>query len=309
MNGNPFVAAKPDSLGGGAPPVCLATDAMGTRFEFVLFGSDPTRLRAAGESALDLINDWDRRLSWFSRGSVLSHLNARAGDGPVPIDRELHGLLVLSREVWRDSDGAFDITVAPLMVAWGLRNAAPSGRPDLESARSCVGMDGVEILDDPPTVRFLRPGMSLDLGSIAKGAALDAAAAVLRECGVTSALLHGGTSSVVAIGSPPGRDSWPVAIETGHGDRPVVHMCDTSLSVSAPRGRTAMTDRGPVGHIIDPRTGLPAARTGTAAVIYKSGALADAWSTALLVLGSRPRAMPHDMTAILDLHAPHENAA
>ncbi len=173
-------------------------------------------------------------------------------------------------------------------------------------------MDLIELTDRPPTVRFRRSGVSIDLGSIAKGAALDAAAATLRECGVRSALIHGGTSSVVAIGAPPGRDAWPVAIEQGRAQPTTVHLRDTCLSVSAPRGRTIATDRGPAGHIIDPRTGEPAARVGTAAVIHPRGALADAWSTALVVLGDRPSSMPPDLISIIDIHPPspaHEAAA
>ncbi len=323
-----------DSMRGATDPIRLATEAMGTRFEAVLFGDDRPRLRGAGEAALDIVHEWDRRLSWFSPGSFLSHINARAAESPVRIDRELYELLSLCRGVWERSGGAFDVTIAPLMVAWGLRGGSVGSGPEIECARRLVGMHHV-VLDPPPapgepdpvararrshnapspvpvqswSVAFSRSGISIDLGSIAKGAALDAAAAVLRQCGVGSALLHGGTSSVVAIGAPPGLNAWTVAIETGRGDRPVVRLRDTCLSVSAPRGRSVMTDRGPAGHIIDPRTGEPARRVGTAAAIHPCGALCDAWSTALLVLGDRPDSLPEDMTTLIDPPPYRENAA
>jgi len=281
---------------------------MGTRFEVVLFGDDPVHLRAAGEAALDVIHDWDRRLNWFSPASTLSYINARAAESPVAVDREIFDLLVLCREVSKSSGGAFDVTIAPLMAALGFRPGVRE-QTTLADARARVGMELIALTDSPHAVGFLRAGVSIDLGSIAKGAALDAAAAVLRECGITSALFHGGTSSVAAIGAPPGRDSWPVAIETGHAHRPVVHLRDSCLSVSAPRGRTVTTDRGPAGHIIDPRTGAPAARVGTAAVVHARGALADAWSTALVVLGQRPPAMPDDLISFIDIHPVCETAA
>ena len=175
-------------------------------------------------------------------------------------------------------------------------------------------MGRVILTTDPATVAYARAGMSIDLGSVAKGAALDSAAALLRESGVRSAILHGGTSSVVAIGTPPGCDAWTIAIETAGPTRPVIPLRDRALSVSAPRGRMSMTPRGPVGHIIDPRSGVPVRRLGTACVVHRSAAFADAWSTALLVLGERPPSLPADVFTLLDLTAtdpplPSENAA
>jgi len=288
--------------------VRLACDAMGTRFEAVLHGRDAVLLRAAGEAALDVVRDWDRRFNWFSPGSTLSHVNARAADSSVSVDGDLFNMLSLCREVWMQSEGAFDITIAPLLAAWGLRGKPACDPAGISRASSLVGMEKV-IASRDRTVRFTSVGVSIDLGSIAKGAALDAAAAVLRECGVTSALLHGGTSSIVAIGAPPGRDAWTIAIETGRSERPPVRLRDTSMSVSAPRGRTAMTVHGPVGHIIDPRSGSPIQRAGTVAVVHPSGALCDAWSTALLVLGRLPDSLPEGMSATIDLHPIRENAA
>ncbi len=297
--------------------VRLACDAMGTRFEAVLVGDDPAPLRAAGEAALDVVLDWDRRLSFFHPGSTLSCINAHAAERDVTIDGELYELLCAARSVWQDSGGAFDITVAPLMKAWGLRGGVASAA-EARSARELVGMHMVEISPSEgkgglpaagPSIRFARAGMSIDLGSIAKGAALDAAAATLRECGVTCALVHGGTSSVVAIGAPPGQDAWTIAVETEKDERPVVRLRDRCLSVTAPRGRTARTERGMVGHIIDPRTGVPVERRGTVAVTHPCGALCDAWSTALLVLGERPPTLPVGMSVVFDLTPIRENAA
>jgi thiamine biosynthesis lipoprotein len=105
---------------------------------------------------------------------------------------------------------------------------------------------------------------------------------VLREAGVASAFLHGGTSSVVAIGAPPGEAGWRVAIRDPRGGPAVatVALCDEALGVSAPHGRIAACG---AGHVLDPRSGQPVARGSLAAVVHDTATLADAWSTALLV--------------------------
>lgn len=114
---------------------------------------------------------------------------------------------------------------------------------------------------------------------------------MLRSSGVSSALLHGGTSTVVALGAPPGEPGWRVAVETapGSGPAPVAVLRDAALSVSAPHGRTLADGSG---HVLDPRTGAPAEGPGVAAVIASSARWADAWSTALLVLGALPPGAP-----------------
>jgi thiamine biosynthesis lipoprotein len=136
--------------------------------------------------------------------------------------------------------------------------------------------------------------MSIDLGAIGKGYALAQAALVLRELGVESALLHGGTSSVTAIGTPPGEAAWRIAIEyPDDGGAPahdhllaVVPLADASLSVSAVWGRTFVAGDLRYGHVLDPRRGHPVQGALLAAVVCDDATAADALSTAWLVLGT-----------------------
>jgi len=275
-------------------PLRLATYAMGTRFELVLDGADEPRLRAAGEEALFEIEDADRRLSLFRRDSLLSHLARSAAARPgewVRLDADTYALLELCVAVHRASDGAFDPTVAPLMRALGLhdeRSQAP--RLDLESSRATVGGDALELDPRGRRARLFRPGAHLDLGAIGKGHALDLAARALREQGIERALLHGGTSSVAALGAPPGAAAWRVRLGAGP-DAPVAALRDSSLSLSSPSGRTVAGERGElVGHVLDPKSGRPARRFAAVAVVTPCAAQADAWSTAALVGG--PRLVP-----------------
>ncbi len=272
-----------------------ATHAMGTRFEVVLDGDGgaPERLlRAAAEEALARIQELDRRYSRFRPDSLLAYVNTHAAERPVGVDADCFDLLAACAEVWLRSDGAFDPTVGPLLRAWGFH-----GEPgDVREAAARVGMAHVALDDSLRTVRFLRPGISLDLGAIAKGQALDEAAAVLRECGITRALLHGGASSVVAIGTPPGEPGWTIAVR---GSPYRVVLADRALGVSAPSGRTIERGGRRLGHVLDPRAGVPTEGAALACVVGDSARDADAWSTALLVVGARPPGMPGALTSLL----------
>jgi thiamine biosynthesis lipoprotein len=256
------------------PTVLLAAHAMGTRFELVLVGEDPIRLRAAGEEALREIHHWHDRLSRFTSDSDITrlNLNAHARIGP-----DLADLLVLAEEVRHSSDGAFDIHCGP--------------------------------------------NHTLDLGAIAKGFALDRAAIILQDCNIENALLHGGTSSVIALGSPGGAAS-PLPWASAHGEHcehdeaaegrkrgwqlqlrsngePLnIALSNQALGLSAPRGRILPNGHT---HILDPRTNLPAQAADTAAIIAAlsptAATLADAWSTALIVLAHRPPTLPANFTS------------
>src|SRR5262249_7784850 len=180
------------------PALTLARHAMATRFELVLPGDDLIALRAAGEEALDEIERLEAQLSLYRPSSEIAHVNARAAREPVRVSPSLFALLDQARRLSEETDGTFDITVAPLVRSWGFmesRGRLPS-ESELAEARASVGMHLVELNPDNFTVRFMRPGVMLDLGAIGKGYAIERAAQLLVEAGVSSALLHGGTSTV-----------------------------------------------------------------------------------------------------------------
>jgi thiamine biosynthesis lipoprotein len=299
----------------------MATHAMGTRFEAILCGDLPgAGLRAAGEAAIEEIEHWHNRLSAFQPDSLLSHINRHAFNRAVRVDPEVVELLALARRVFEQSGGAFDPAIAPAMRGLGFHPApAFSGQAcSAETTEPRATM--AEVLLDPAAraVRFGRAGLALDLGAIAKGFAVQRAAEVLRQAGVRSALVHGGTSSVAAIGCAPDGSPWRVRVAGGEvehgaarggaggacGGGPVVELCDRAMSVSAPRGRVIVA---PVSggeehftHIVDPRSGRPTAGARTACVIADDAACADAWSTAIVVLGGRPAGCPAGVDVIVE---------
>lgn len=276
------------------PAVTLARHAMATRFEIVLPGDNPAALRAAGEEALAEIEGLEARLSLFQAGSEIAHVNARAAREPVRVTPEVFALLQRAQKLHQDSGGAFDITIAPLVRCWGFMGGSghlPAAN-ELAAARAIVGMSLVHLNPADFTVRFAREGVMLDLGAIGKGYAIERAAEVLRDAGVTSALVHGGTSTVQALGHPPEAECWKVAIERpaavpGGPTVPLasVPLKDEAMSVSAIHGRFFEAQGRTYGHILDPRTGEPATGAVLAAVVLPSATETDALSTALLTLG------------------------
>ena len=263
--------------------VAVARNAMATRFEIVLFGKDATSLRAAGEEALNEIERLEAQLSLYRPSSEIANINARAARGAVHVAPSLFRLLEHAKRLSQETGGAFDLTVAPLMRAWGLmggKGKVPT-RSELADARACVGMHLIELDPKNFTIRFAHHGLMLDLGAIGKGYAIDQAVETLREAGVSKALVHGGTSTAYGLGGP-----WKIGIESEKED-PValVELEDTALSVSAAWGKSFSIGKKTYGHVIDPRTGRPVQRALLAAVILPSATETDALSTALLILG------------------------
>src|SRR5436190_10008477 len=253
--------------------VAVARNAMATRFEIVLFGENATSLRAAGEEALDEIERLEQQLSLYRPSSEIANINARAARELVRVEPALFRLLQHAKQLSSETKGAFDITIAPLMRVWGLMGtkvgrAVPPSRAELAEARICVGMQLVELDPKSFTIRFARRGVMLDLGAIGKGYAIDQAAELIREAGVTRALIHGGTSTVSAIGGP-----FKVAIDSEKDkEEPIaiVELTDTSLSVSAVWGKSYTIGGKTYGHVLEPRTGRPIQRALLAAVVLPS---------------------------------------
>ena len=260
-------------------PVRLATCAMGTRFEFVLLGDDDRLLQAAGEEAIHAIEDTHRRLSRFEPGGPIYEINAQAGEAAVRVDDEIFELLERCSNVRTESSQAFDV----------VRRAAETRL----RADPALNMDKTQ-----RTIGLVSAGTMIDLGGVAKGFALDLAAEILRDSGITSAFLHGGTSTAIAVGHPPGADAWAVSLgcdtET-KTHRGIAMLADTAMSVSSQDG-----DRP--GHVINPATGTPASNARWAACIGASAEATDAWSTALIVRGTRPCAMPDGLTSVVEIN-------
>lgn len=262
---------------------------MATRFEIVLHGDNPHSLRAAGEEAVDEISRIESQLSLYRPDSEVARLNREAHQRAVRITPALFRLLEQARDLSQETGGAFDITIAPLVRCWGFMGAAGS-MPEpsaVEEARASVGMHLIELDSANLTVRFVREGVMLDFGAIGKGYAIDRAVDLLREAGITRALIHGGTSTAYALGRQPDDSPWKIAVtspENNSSTDPlaIVELESESLSVSAVWGRSFKAGEKTYGHIIDLRTGAPSDNALLSAMVLPSATETDALSTALL---------------------------
>jgi thiamine biosynthesis lipoprotein len=259
-------------------------------YSIVAYGPDARTLPSAVEAALDEVDRIDRLMSHYRPESPLSRLNREAAAGPVTVEPELFDFLTECMRYSRESDGAFDVTVGPLMKAWGFFRG--EGRlPDaneLSGVRGRIGYSHVTLRAGERTIQFDRPGVELDLGGIGKGYAVDRAVSVLRSRGIAAALVSAGGSTIYGLGAPPGQRGWEVTIQDPlHANRTArkTVLRDRALSVSGSYDKSFEVAGVRYGHIMDPRTGRPVTDVLSVAVLADSGTAGDALDDAFFVLG------------------------
>jgi thiamine biosynthesis lipoprotein len=266
--------------------------AMGSFFEVRLPSGIPGALDLACR-ALDLIDALEAQLTVYRDDSEVSRLNATAHSGPVEVEKGLFDLLQVAVGLSDETQGAYDITAGALSEAWGFVKG-PRRVPDpgsLAEARARTGWRHLRLDPEHHTVAFDREGVRINLGSIGKGYAIDRAAALIADYWwPTPALIHGGQSSLYALGSPPGRlgGRWEIAVRNPF--RPesplgVIRLRNRGLGTSGSAFQRFVIDGRVYGHIIDPRTGEPASGPASVTVVAPTAALADALSTAFYLLG------------------------
>ena len=260
--------------------------AMGTILEITLLAPATPRSRETLDALFEIARRLDASLSRYDPASDLSRLNRAAGHGAIPIAPELAQILAASVGYSQLTRGAFDVTVGPLVALWtraGETGVLPSAG-EIERARALVGVE--KILLEASGAALAREGVSVDLGGIAKGWALDRMLPLLRERGIDRALLDFGQSSLWALGAPPGSAGWRLlARGPGDGALGVLTLSDQALSVSGSLGQSSLIGGRRYGHVLDPRSGLPLERRRQALVVTHDAALAEALSKALLILG------------------------
>jgi thiamine biosynthesis lipoprotein len=263
---------------------------MACAYAIVAYGDDAGALAPIVEAALDEVDRIDRLMSHYKPESPLSRLNREAACGPVAVEPELFDFIAESLRLSGDSGGAFDITVGPLMKAWGFFRGGGRVPSDDELAelRQRVGYQHVILNAHDRTIRFDHPGVELDLGGIAKGYAVDRAVAVLRSGGIAAALVSAGGSTIFGLGAPPGQRAWEVRVQDPVGAAAAaftVRLKDRALSVSGSYEKSFEKDGVRYSHIMDPRTGRPVQGMLSVAVLSASGTEGDALDDAFFVRG------------------------
>jgi thiamine biosynthesis lipoprotein len=287
-------------LGAGTPegPYELIGTTMGTtysvRVDAELSAAERARVQDVVEARLDRVN---RLMSTYDTASEVSRFNRSESTEPFRASAELLAVLALAREVSERSGGAFDVTVASLVEAWGF---GPGGgvegragpKPELamlEALRERVGYEKVVVDVATGTVSKAHPGTTVDLSAIAKGYGVRQVSDGLRELGLTSFLVEVG-GELEAVGTTRERRAWRVGIERPDDLAPgiwgTVELSDEAIATSGDYRNYYEEEGVRYAHIIDPRTGAPVAMRGASvSVVHANAAAADAWATALTVLG------------------------
>lgn len=266
--------------------------AMGSHFEIRIGAKTPSGADLA-DRALDLIETLEAQLTVYRDDSEVSLLNATAHFEPVAVEAGLFDLLDRAVKLSAATGGAYDVTTGALSEAWGFFRG-PRRVPDpdtLADARERTGYYHLQLDPQNKTVSFDRPGIVINLGSIGKGYAIDRAIGLIRDhWWPTTALIHGGRSSLYALGTPPGRfgGRWQVALRNPFDpDKPlgILHLRNRGMGTSGSSFQHFVADGHVFGHILDPRTGAPAPGPASVTVLAPTAAEADALSTAFYLLG------------------------
>lgn len=249
-------------------------------------------MRSTLEAARSRVMSIHGEMSVFDPCSAVSRLNGAAGTGWVSIPEDVVLVLARGRELGEATDGAFDVTVAPLAALWKqcIRRGCVPAPQEVDCARRGVGWSHVR-LDAAAREAAIDAGTSIDLGGIAKGFAANEVVSVLRDRGVSDALVDLG-GSITVLGSPEETGPWRVGIQnplapTGASATQVL-VRDVSVVTSGTNERFFVHDGQRYHHVVDPHTGWPS-QTGllSATVIARDALVADALATAILVAGAR----------------------
>lgn len=255
-------------------------DAMAGTFDIFLVDDDPDHARQAADACWIELDRLEAQLSRFIPSSDISRINNLAANQSATISDDAMNCLQAAALATGDTAGAFDVTIGPLLACWKSKDGPRTPTdPELQAAKAKVGMHLLKLDPDHHRVTVLADGMKIDLGGIGKGYAVDRLAALLRESSITSALISAGQSSILAMGHYPGRRGWDIGVRDPRDpDRPLqtLSLLDESLSGSglSVRGR----------HIIDPRTGQPAAQKQAAWAFAPTATLSDILSTAFMIM-------------------------
>lgn len=263
---------------------------MGTLFRIVLYASDAATASRASDAAFDRVSKLDDIMSDFRSGSELRALCRAAGGPPVKVSEDLFRVLSASQELARRTDGAFDITIGPVVQLWRRarrRHELPDSRR-LGRARGLVGYAILLLDPERQTAQLLKKGMLLDLGGIAKGYAADQALSVLKQHGIERALVAA-SGDIAVSAPPPGKAGWRVGIAplepTHKTSSRYLLLHDAAVSTSGDAEQHVEIGGRRYSHIVDPRTGIGLAGHCSVTVVAPNATASDSLATAISVFG------------------------
>lgn len=270
---------------------------MGVMVHLTLWASSVDQGQLAAAAAFRRIQEINRLMSDYEPTSELSRLCRQAGEGPVSVSPELFEVLAVARRLAELTDGRYDPTVGPLVRLW--REARQTGRPPdfaaINDALRLVGYQRLLLDAEKQTVELTRPGMQLDLGSIAKGFAGDEAVRVLRGLGISRVAFEAGGDKVFGD-APPGETGW--SIEEEYLPAKPRRLANCAVSISGDNVQYFEHEGKRFSHVIDPRTGWGSTSHSMCITVAPRGLISDPLAT----IGSL---LPRELyEKILETHFP-----
>lgn len=256
---------------------------MGTTFRLVFYHSDSTVAKDLANQAIAYIDSMNLIFSNYDPTSEISQLIGIKKKWTA-ISNPLWEVLAISKRVWQNTQGAFDVTVGPLSQLWRRafkRQEFPKEK-SIEEAKGTVGFNYLKFKKRKKAVKFQKGKMKLDFGGIAKGYTADCLGALFRQNGVDCFLIDAGGD--LTLGDPPtSKCGWEVRFPDGS----LRYLSNKSIATSGDRYHYLEWKGKRYAHIIDPRTGMGITSQQTVSVIASSGTLADAYASAFVVIGKQ----------------------
>ena len=263
---------------------------MGTTFRIVLYTADEASARKAARAAFARVAELNAIMSDYQPTSELMKLCDKAGGDPIPVSLDLYDVLKKADEFSRLTDGAFDVSIGPVVRLWRRtrRTRVMPKEEEIRKALDLVDYRKIKLDANGRTVHLLLMGMMLDLGSIGKGYAADAALAVLRHHGITRALVAAG-GDIAVSDPPPDAPGWKVGIaHLKNPDAAPTHYLrvrNAGVSTSGDSEQFVEIAGKRYSHIVDPKTGIGLLGRRSVTVIAPNATTSDGMDTGLCVLG------------------------
>ena len=248
----------------------IVDKAMDTTLEITVYEESG---REKAKAARQLIKNLSREFNWFNPKTQISLVNRLAGNAGVEVNDNLLEILLLGKKASKETNGSFDIAIGPLVNLWK-KNPNPSKKEMEKTRKLCLDKD---FSIDNKIVRLKKPGMSLDLGGLAKGFAIEKAKEKLKG---EIALISMG-SSIGVLGQKPDGSAWKVGVKHPRNAEKLLGI----ITLKSGQALSTSGDYERPLHIINPKTGSPAAGCQSVTVVAKNAALAEVYSTAIFVMG------------------------
>ena len=273
----------------GPRAVVFRTQTMGTWASLTLVTSDSSAVADLAFRSLLALHRVDSLMSNWTKTSDIARINREAGRTRTTVHPEVAAVIDTALRVAHESNGAFDITVEPLIRLWGFLGGTPHvpSQADIDRVLTRVGYGQVSFDAAARSIQFARDDVRIDLGGIAKGYGADQVAAVLRTAGATDALVDL-SGNMVAMGNAATHPGWNVGIRDPAGVQPMlgkIMLKDDAVATSGDYEQFVDANGKHYGHILDPRTGWSAHGLSSVTIVAADAMTADAWATALFVLG------------------------